>query len=325
MANTNKLSTSVMMTVVMVLAATAWGVTGELSMEYYYMQGCPMAEMIVRDVMSDAIMKDPTLAASILRLHFHDCFVQGCDASLLLDSTPGHKAEKDAPPNRTLRGFKVIDAIKEVLEEQCPSMVSCADILALAARDAVVMAGGPYYDVPTGRKDGFRSDAADTAALPAATLNASALVDLFVDRRGFSVEEMVALSGGHTLGVAHCANFKNRLSNFDSTSQVDPSLEPSLAASLSRTCGRGGDGATAPLDMTSEAFDTAYFSGLQVNRGLLTSDQTLADSPETAMFVNMFAENSDMFFYTFQQGMLKMGQLDLKEQGDVRKSCRVLN
>ncbi|GJN01202.1 hypothetical protein PR202_ga18449 [Eleusine coracana subsp. coracana] len=281
MANTNKLSTSVMMTVVMVLAATAWGVTGELSMEYYYMQGCPMAEMIVRDVMSDAIMKDPTLAASILRLHFHDCFVQGCDASLLLDSTPGHKAEKDAPPNRTLRGFKVIDAIKEVLEEQCPSMVSCADILALAARDAVVMAGGPYYDVPTGRKDGFRSDAADTAALPAATLNASALVDLFVDRRGFSVEEMVALSGGHTLGVAHCANFKNRLSNFDSTSQV--------------------------------------------NRGLLTSDQTLADSPETAMFVNMFAENSDMFFYTFQQGMLKMGQLDLKEQGDVRKSCRVLN
>jgi peroxidase len=320
MMKSSSSSCCVMMALVVVVAAGR--VSGKLSMEYYYMQGCPMAEMIVRDVMGDAIMKDPTLAASIRRLHFHDCFVQGCDASLLLDFTPpgSTTAEKDAPPNRTLLGFEVIDAIKEALEERCPSVVSCADILALAARDAVLMARAPYYDVPTGRRDGFRSDAADTVALPAATLNASALVELF-GSRGFTVPELVALSGGHTLGVAHCANFKNRLV----TNDVEPSLEPSLAASLASTCSSGGDGATAPFDMTSEVFDTAYFSGLQETRSLLTSDQTLAGWPETGMLVNMFAEDRGMFFYTFQQGTFKMGQLDLKEDGDVRKSCRVLN
>ncbi|KAL6651700.1 hypothetical protein ACP70R_010625 [Stipagrostis hirtigluma subsp. patula] len=330
MANTKTWSSRVTTVGVLVVVVAAWaagGVAGELSMYYYYMHGsCPMAEMIVRNVVGEAIMKDPTLAASVLRLHFHDCFVQGCDASVLLDSTPGNTAEKDAPPNKSLRGFEVIDAVKEALEADCPGIVSCADILALAARDAVLMAGGPYYEVPTGRRDGFRSNEADTVALPAPFLNASTLIALF-GSHGFTVPELVALSGGHTLGVSHCANFKNRLSNFDATNDVDPSLEPSLAASLASTCSSGGDGATAPFDDTSVAFDTAYFKGLQASRGLLSSDQTLAESPETETLVNSFAESPDMFFYTFAQGMLKMGKLDLKEesQGDIRKACRVLN
>lgn len=299
------------------------GVAGALSMDYYYMS-CPFAEMVVFNVVGEALYKDPTLAAGLLRLHFHDCFVQGCDASVLLDSTSDNTAEKDAPANRSLRGFEVIDAIKEALEAQCPGTVSCADILALAARDAVYTAGGPYYVVATGRRDGFRSDAADTVALPAPSLNASVLTKMFASH-GFTVPELVALSGGHTLGVAHCASFKNRLSSFDATNDVDPSLDASLAASLGSTCGSGGDGATAEFDSTSNAFDTDYFRGLQERRGLLTSDQTLAGSPETEMLVNMFAVSQPMFFYTFQQGMLKMGQLDLKLDGDVRRSCRILN
>jgi len=294
---------------------------GELIMGYYSMS-CPYAETIVRNVVSDALYRDPTLAASLLRLHFHDCFVHGCDASVLLDSTDESQAEKDAPPNRTLRGFEVIDAVKEALEAQCPGAVSCADVLALAGRDSVSMAGGPYYDVPTGRKDGSRSVAADTTALPAATLTADELIDVFVGTHGFTVPELVALSGGHTLGQAHCANFKNRLV----ANAVDPTLEAGMAASLSRTCRTGGDGATAKLDMTSNAFHTEYFRGLQTSRGLLTSDQTLVTgSRETAMYVNMFAHNSDMFFATFVQGMAKMGQLDLNPDGNVRMNCRVLN
>jgi hypothetical protein len=42
----------------------------------YYGWSCPYAEYIVRNVVGQALMKDPTLAGSILRLHFHDCFVQ---------------------------------------------------------------------------------------------------------------------------------------------------------------------------------------------------------------------------------------------------------
>lgn len=304
----------------------AQGSAGGLSMDYYNMT-CPLTDLIVAEEVFNALDEDPSLAASLLRLHFHDCFVRGCDASVLLDSTPQHgAAEKDALPNTSLRGFEVIDAIKDVLEDLCPGTVSCADILALAARDSVNIAGGPYYDVPTGRKDGFRSLAADTSALPAPTLDASELIKVFVGTHGFTVPELVALSGAHTLGQAHCASFKNRLSGFSAANDVDPSLESGMAASLAQTCKSGGDEATAELDATSNDFDEEYFKGLQDSRGLMTSDQTLlTGSPETAMYVNQFADGPDVFFDTFVQGMAKMGQLDLDPNGNVRISCRVLN
>lgn len=75
--------------------------------------------------------------------------MQGCDASILLNSTVGtNQTEKDARPNQTLGGFEIIDAIKSEVERVCPGKVSCADILALAARDAVsfpvIMTSTPF-------------------------------------------------------------------------------------------------------------------------------------------------------------------------------------
>lgn len=60
--------------------------------------------------------------------------LQGCDASVLIS---GSSAEKSAFQNFGLRGFEVVDDAKLQLETACPGVVSCADILALAARDAV--------------------------------------------------------------------------------------------------------------------------------------------------------------------------------------------
>ena len=63
--------------------------------------------------------------------------MKGCDGSVLTNSTSGN-AERDAPPNLTLRGFGFVERIKTLLEAECPKTVSCADIIALTARDSVV-------------------------------------------------------------------------------------------------------------------------------------------------------------------------------------------
>ncbi|ONK73205.1 uncharacterized protein A4U43_C04F28380 [Asparagus officinalis] len=107
-----------------------------LSMDYYMMR-CPFAEMIIKNTVNQALSNDPTLAAGLLRMHFHDCFVEGCDGSVLIDSTKDNTAEKDSPANLSLRGYEIIDQAKQAIEKQCPGVVSCADIVAMAARDAV--------------------------------------------------------------------------------------------------------------------------------------------------------------------------------------------
>ena len=102
----------------------------------FYSKSCPRAESIVRSTVQAHFQSNPTVAPGLLRMHFHDCFVQGCDASLLID---GPNTEKTAGPNLGLRGYEVIDDAKTKLEAACPGVVSCADILALAARDSVIL------------------------------------------------------------------------------------------------------------------------------------------------------------------------------------------
>lgn len=295
-----------------------------LSMEYYIMR-CPLAELIVKNTLNQALSNDPSLAAALLRMHFHDCFIEGCDGSVLIDSTKDNMAEKDSPANLSLRGYEIIDQAKQAIEEQCPGVVSCADILAMAARDAVFFAGGPVYDIPKGRKDGRRSKIEDTINLPRPTFNATTLIQMF-SQHGFNVQELVALSGAHTLGVARCSSFKNRLVNFDSTHDVDPTLDSRFATQLSKAC-IAGDNAAVPFDLSSNYFDNAYFNALPMGDGLLTSDQTLFMSPQTRSIVNAYAINQARFFFDFQQSMVKMGFLNVKEgnRGEVRMDCRKIN
>ncbi|XVE99944.1 hypothetical protein REPUB_Repub03eG0243700 [Reevesia pubescens] len=104
----------------------------------FYSKSCPKAEKTVLDFVHQHIPNAPSLAAAFIRMHFHDCFVRGCDASILLNSTSGNQAEKDAPPNLTVRGFDFIERVKSLLDAECPGIVSCADIIALVARDSIV-------------------------------------------------------------------------------------------------------------------------------------------------------------------------------------------
>ncbi|XP_020575789.1 peroxidase 47 [Phalaenopsis equestris] len=298
--------------------------TNGLSIDHY-MFSCPFAESMVKNAVFQALNNDPTLAAALLRMHFHDCFIQGCDGSVLIDSTEDNTAEKDSPANLSLRGFEVIDDAKKLLEDSCPGIVSCADILAMAARDSVFFAGGAVYDIPKGRKDGRRSRIEDTINLPQPSFNASSLIRVF-GQHGFSAQEMVALSGGHTLGIARCSSFKNRLSKFDPTHEVDPSLEPNFAKSLSLRC-LAGDNVPVPFDDTPNIFDNDYFASVQRGTGLLFSDQALFSSPRTRDLVSLYGSNRALFLFDFQRAIIKMGVLEVKEEGEgeVRLNCRRIN
>ncbi|KAJ0262848.1 Peroxidase 47 [Hirschfeldia incana] len=285
----------------------------------YYMMSCPAAEQIVTNTVNNALRADPTLAAGLIRMLFHDCFIEGCDASILLDSTKDNTAEKDSPANLSLRGYEIIDDAKKKIEATCPGVVSCADIIAMAARDAVFSANGPYYQIPKGRFDGKRSKIEDTRNLPSPFLNASQLIQTF-GQRGFTPQDVVALSGAHTLGVARCSSFKARLTTPDS------SMDSSFVNTLTKTCSAGDD-AEQPFDATRNNFDNAYFNALQRKSGVLFSDQTLSNTPATRNIVNGYAFNQAKFFFDFQMAMQKMSNLDVKlaSQGEVRKNCRILN
>ncbi|CAN1749743.1 Cationic peroxidase 1 [Linum perenne] len=135
----------------------------------FYQTICPEALPTIKRVVSKAIRDEPRMGASLLRLHFHDCFVNGCDGSILLDDTSSFTGEKTAAPNlNSVRGFEVVDKIKSAVDKACnASVVSCADILAVASRDSVSFLGGPqfWYQIPVGRRDGR------TASISAANNN----------------------------------------------------------------------------------------------------------------------------------------------------------
>jgi peroxidase len=107
----------------------------------YYASTCPNAEAIVRGVVQQRLQATIRAVGSTVRLFFHDCFVEGCDGSVLIESTPGNQAEKDASDNKSLasEGFDTVRSAKAAVEAACPDTVSCADVLAIAARDAISM------------------------------------------------------------------------------------------------------------------------------------------------------------------------------------------
>ncbi|RLN18752.1 peroxidase A2-like [Panicum miliaceum] len=322
--------------VAMVLAAVCLHGAAAQLCEDYYDDTCPNAYDIVKKVLVDAHRSDVRIFASLIRLHFHDCFVQGCDGSLLLDGVPGViNSEKGAPPNNgSVRGFPVVDKVKAALEDACPGVVSCADILAIAAEISVELSGGPKWGILLGRLDGLTANFQSASNLPSPFDNLTILEKKFRDVGLRDPVDLVALSGAHTFGRAQCQFVTDRLYNFSGTGRPDPTLNTGYRAFLTQRCPLNGNAsALTNLDPTTpDTFDKNYYSNLEVNRGLLDSDQILKSAPEAqgviAPIVDQFARSQDAFFKSFAQSMIKMGNIQPvtdPSMGEIRCNCRKVN
>ncbi|KAH8486553.1 hypothetical protein H0E87_025532 [Populus deltoides] len=264
----------------------------------FYRGKCGFAdvEAIVAGVITAQFFRDPSTVAALLRLQFHDCFVNGCDASILVD---GSNSEKTAIPNLSVRGYEIIDQAKAAVENACPGVVSCADLIAIATRDVVFLSGGGRYDVQTGRRDGLVS-AAKNVSLPGPAISVPEAIAAFSDK-GLTVTEMVLLLGAHSVGIAHCSFIKDRLFNFENTGRPDPSMDP--------------------FPRKHSEIKT-----VMLHRGILQIDQDLGTDPLTMPVVKNLANAFD-FPARFGAAMVKLGAIGVLTgtQGEIRRSCRATN
>ncbi|KAJ4962172.1 hypothetical protein NE237_022111 [Protea cynaroides] len=251
------------------------------------------------------------------------------DNSYFLELLEGETEGPLKPPTdkalwRILSSATILSCMQRAVEAMCPGVVSCADILALAARDAVVISGGPTWDVPKGRKDGRVSKAIETRQLPAPTFNISQLQQSF-SLKGLSMDDLVTLSGGHSLGFAHCSSFQNRIHNFNAINDIDPSMAPAFAASLRSKCPMHNTvkNAGSPMVPSPTTFDNTYFKQVLLGKSLFSSDEALMTTSGTKGLVSQFASSKEAFNEAFVKSMIKMSSLPGGEE--VRLDCRKVN
>ncbi|KAI3992404.1 hypothetical protein MKX01_030290 [Papaver californicum] len=298
----------------------------------FYGNTCKNVEQIVRGVVNTKFQQTFVTVPATLRLFFHDCFVNGCDASVMIASSGGNTAEKDQADNLSLAGdgFDTVIKAKKAVDAQCgANKVSCADILAMATRDVVVVSGGPNYPVELGRRDGLVSTASSVEGnLPKPTFNLNQLNSMFA-KHGLSQADMIALSATHTLGFSHCTKVAPRIYNFSPQNAVDPSLDRKYATELQGMCPRNIDPRVAiNMDpVTPRRFDNQYFKNLQQGKGLFTSDQVLFTDSRSKSTVNTWASNSAAFNQAFITAMTKLGRVGVKtgSQGNIRRDCGAFN
>ncbi|KAF3969435.1 hypothetical protein CMV_006765 [Castanea mollissima] len=142
---------------------------------------------------------------------------------------------------------------------------------------------------------------------------------------GLSLEYLVALSGVHTLGFAHCSSFQNRIRNFNASLDIDPSLQPSFAASLRSVCPvhNKAKNAGTTLDSTTTTFDNVFYKLLLRGKSIFSSDQAPLTTPETKALVSKFASSQQEFDKAFVKSMIKMSSITTGGQ-EIRLDCRVV-
>lgn len=220
----------------------------------------------------------------------------------------------------------MIQEAKRQLESACPGTVSCADILAFAARDAsnILSSGAINYGVPSGRRDGLTSAASDASqSLPPPFAQLDRLTELFA-AKGFTQDELVTLSGAHSVGRAHCGSFSQRIHP-----NVSDTMDKEYGAGLQQQCPTdAGDAVAVDQDQGTPAdLDNQYYRNVLAGKVLFNSDWALISDDTTRQMVADNAGNQAQWAAKFIDAMRKMGALDVLtgDQGEVRSFCNVSN
>ncbi|KAL6864761.1 hypothetical protein ACP4OV_015912 [Aristida adscensionis] len=294
---------------------------------------------------------DARVGPALIRLLFHDCWVHGCDGSVLLDETPGDgtETEKKAAKSVGLGGFDLIDRIKARLAGTGGGDASCADILAFAARDAAgILSGGRIrYAVRRGRRDGVVSSAAAAdATLPGHASSFAELESNFA-ARGFDKAALVALAGAHAVGVCHRPSFADRLRpSAAAAHQINGTYQLALRRELLRTTATAAATARSNVRDMDRAFraassyspmgvdtaargalDNSYYTASLQNMVLLKSDWELTQDDGALRRLVQYRDDAARWSRDFGEAMARLSELrpPVGARLEIRKNCRVTN
>ncbi|KAK4401914.1 Peroxidase 43 [Sesamum angolense] len=265
----------------------------------FYAKSCPKAESIVRGVVQQAVAADQNTAPVLLRLHFHDCFVQGCDGSILIDKGSATD-EKHAFGHQGVGGFDVIERAK-------------------------AEAKGPRYEVETGRRDGVVSDVRLADGMPDVADSIHKLRAKF-SQKGLSDKDLVLLTAAHTIGTTACFFMTQRLYSFPASGGSDPSINPDFLPELKSTCPKDGDSnVRLPMDRGSEqTFDNQILKNIRSGFAVLQSDASLYQDKATKSVIDSYlGPRSSSFEADFAASMVKMGRIGVLtgSRGTIRRVC----
>jgi L-ascorbate peroxidase len=239
-----------------------------------------------------SLIADKKCAPIIVRLAWHGAGTFDCKSRT--GGPFGSIRRQEELAHGANAGLHIAVNLLQPVKDQFP-ILSYADFYQLAGVVAVEVTGGPTIPFHPGRKDSTTSPV--EGRLPDATKGLNHLRDVFVDGMGLTDQDIVALSGAHTLGRCH----KDR-SGFEGAWTSNPlQFDNSYFKELLRTATAG----------RSDQAD-ANASGLI----LLPSDEALLEDPVTLEIVELYAADEEKFFQDYTVSHLKLSELGFADAED---------
>ncbi|KAI5588110.1 hypothetical protein BDE02_05G074400 [Populus trichocarpa] len=249
------------------------------------------------------MMKAPESAAGALRIFSQDCFVEGCDASVIKQHCKIRKGCRNKPVFIWKCFLLAIFLAKKAVESHCPRVVTCADVLAIVTRDSY---NEPLrFEVQMGRRDGPDGLVSEASRVAGNILHAN---DSLSSNLTLPIQRVIYPRHGSPLG--RCLSLLGVMSRIYSCSlsfDVDPNMNQNHAKEFRET-------------FPEENFDpTKGF-------GLLGTDR-LASDPRTQVYVNLMANYQELFYSHFITATIRLGITGVKtgNEGEIRQDCGSFN